>query len=194
LPVPQLARHLPVIPVTYPADPRASRSVRASRRPAGEREVTMNGRLDPDPIMPVGNGGTYTSSSGQAQNRKAELKQKAQSMADSRKDQLVERIDHVSAAFRRTGEQLKNEEQQELSRYVEMIGDRVSRVASYLRTHGTEDLTHDVERFARRQPAIFIGGAFAIGFLAARFLKSSAERAESEYTPEPQDMGLASGL
>jgi hypothetical protein len=157
----------------------------------------MNGRLDPDPIMPIGNGGTHTGSSGKAQNKKAELKQKAQSMADSRKQQLVDRIDHVSEAFRRTGEQLKNEEQQDLSHYVELIGERVSRVAGYLRNHDTNDLTNDVERFARRQPAIFIGGAFAIGFLAARFLKSSSEHAESDYgsyTPEPDNMGYASGL
>jgi hypothetical protein len=33
-------------------------------------------------------------------------------------------------------------------------------------------MTHQVEDFARRQPAAFLGGAFAIGFLAARFLKS----------------------
>ena len=30
-----------------------------------------------------------------------------------------------------------------------------------------------VEQYARRQPAIFLGGAFALGLLGARFLKSS---------------------
>jgi hypothetical protein len=140
----------------------------------------MNGRLEPNPIMPIGNGGTHPGPGHErARNRKDELKHKAQSLADSRKEQLVERIDHVSEAFRRTGEQLKNEEQQELSHYVELIGERVSSIAGYLRNHDTNDLTREVQRFARRQPAVFIGGAFALGFLAARFLKSSAERAET---------------
>ena len=35
------------------------------------------------------------------------------------------------------------------------------------------------ERFARREPLFFLGGAFVVGLLAARFLKSS-ERAETE--------------
>ena len=31
----------------------------------------------------------------------------------------------------------------------------------------------DVKDFARKNPAIFLGGAFAMGIVAARFLKSS---------------------
>ncbi len=152
----------------------------------------MNGRVEPNPIMPVGNGngGTTTTGTKPARDRKAEIRERAQSMADTRKDQLVNRIESVSDAFRKTGEQLKTDEQQELSRYVEMIGDRVSRIAQYLRVRDARELTHDVENFARRQPAVFLGGAFAIGFLAARFLKSSAEH-PSETMLEPESTGVA---
>jgi len=31
-----------------------------------------------------------------------------------------------------------------------------------------------VEGYARRNPAVFVGAAFALGFLAARFLKTSS--------------------
>jgi hypothetical protein len=34
----------------------------------------------------------------------------------------------------------------------------------------------DVHSFARRRPALFIGGAFLVGLGIARFLKSTAER------------------
>jgi hypothetical protein len=40
-----------------------------------------------------------------------------------------------------------------------------------------------VEDFARRQPALFIGGSVAAGFALARFLKSSADRREREEGP-----------
>ena len=40
-----------------------------------------------------------------------------------------------------------------------------------------DTLLDDVEAFARREPAMFIGGAIAIGLLAARFLKSSRRSA-----------------
>jgi len=33
-------------------------------------------------------------------------------------------------------------------------------------------LMRDVEHFAHKNPAVFLGGAFALGILAARFLKS----------------------
>jgi ElaB/YqjD/DUF883 family membrane-anchored ribosome-binding protein len=37
-----------------------------------------------------------------------------------------------------------------------------------------EELVDRTTEFARRQPALFVGGAFAAGFLLARFAKSSA--------------------
>jgi hypothetical protein len=37
-----------------------------------------------------------------------------------------------------------------------------------------------VEDFARRNPAVFLGGAFALGLVGARFIKSSGHRAERE--------------
>jgi hypothetical protein len=39
---------------------------------------------------------------------------------------------------------------------------------------------NDAQRLARRQPALFVGGAFAVGLLGARFLKSSAQRDDDE--------------
>ena len=36
-----------------------------------------------------------------------------------------------------------------------------------------------MEHFARRQPVLFVGGAFTLGLLAARFLKSSGQRSSS---------------
>ena len=37
------------------------------------------------------------------------------------------------------------------------------------------ELVNEVQRFARRQPALFVGSAFAIGVIGARFLKSSSD-------------------
>lgn len=39
------------------------------------------------------------------------------------------------------------------------------------------ELAADVEGFTRRQPALFMGGAFVLGLTTARFLKSSREAA-----------------
>jgi hypothetical protein len=52
--------------------------------------------------------------------------------------------------------------------------DQIERFAGYLRNRDVGQMVDDVERFARRQPGLFLGSAFTIGLLAARFLKSSS--------------------
>ena len=57
-----------------------------------------------------------------------------------------------------------------------MASDQLRRFADQIRQKGVTDMLDDVHNFARRRPALFIGGAFLIGIGIARFLKSSAER------------------
>jgi len=40
-----------------------------------------------------------------------------------------------------------------------------------------------VQRFARKQPALFVGSAFAIGVIGARFLKSSNDHRRRRIDP-----------
>jgi hypothetical protein len=59
------------------------------------------------------------------------------------------------------------------SPYVEMAADQVEKASRFLRTADLNQVVGSVERFARREPLLFLGGAFALGLLGARFLKSS---------------------
>jgi hypothetical protein len=47
-------------------------------------------------------------------------------------------------------------------------------LAEVVRTRNISDLATEVERFARRQPALFAGATFALGFALARFVKASS--------------------
>jgi hypothetical protein len=53
------------------------------------------------------------------------------------------------------------------------------RLADNIRQRGVVDMMDDVAVFARRRPALFIGGAFLVGLGIARFLKSSADRGDN---------------
>ncbi len=83
------------------------------------------------------------------------------------------------------------------TRYIQQAGEQVRRAADWLEQTNVEELTQRTEDFARRQPALFIGGAFALGIVAARFLKSSSRGqqeklyAHREFTPAP--LGDVSG-
>jgi hypothetical protein len=50
----------------------------------------------------------------------------------------------------------------------------VEGISDYLRNRDFNDVVRDAESYARREPLLFLGAAFAVGFIAARFLKASA--------------------
>jgi len=79
----------------------------------------------------------------------------------------------VAHAFRQTGKQLRGQEQEGVVQYIDQAAERIEHFSDYLGQRDMRELARDAERFARREPAIFLGGAFAVGMLAARFLKSS---------------------
>ncbi len=52
------------------------------------------------------------------------------------------------------------------------VADQVESIAQKLRTSDLSTVTKDVSDFARKNPALFIGGAALLGLAAARFLKA----------------------
>ena len=96
-------------------------------------------------------------------------------------DQLGSVVDALHAA----ADQLAKENNRTAARYADQAAGRVAQVADVLRNSTMDDMVGHVERFARRQPEVFIGAAFAAGFLFSRFVKSSGERRfqDSRHTP-----------
>lgn len=73
--------------------------------------------------------------------------------------------------------------------YVNQVADQVDRLSQFLETRRVDDLARDVEGFARRNPAVFLGACFGVGILAARFLKAS----RPDYGPAVTDNGYNAG-
>lgn len=124
----------------------------------------------------------------QAQEAASQAQDQAMSMARQRKEQAANQLDTVARAFRQTGEQLRKEDNQMVARYTENVADQVERVASYLHDGDLNQFLSDAQDFARKQPELFLGGAFTLGLLAARFFKSSAPNRgySSSYRSYPQ--------
>lgn len=77
----------------------------------------------------------------------------------------------VANALRRSSQDLDGSP---AAQYVNKAAEQIDRVARYVRTADVDDMKRTVEDFARREPLIFLGGAFALGMIGARFLKSSS--------------------
>lgn len=98
------------------------------------------------------------------------------SLLEQQTHRAADQLGGVANALRKAAEQLSEENNGTAARYADQAADRVGRVADLLRESTVDDMVNGVERFARRQPEVFVGAAFTLGFLAARFLKSSGER------------------
>jgi hypothetical protein len=98
----------------------------------------------------------------------------AQSAAERGKDRVAEKARDVAQALHNASDRLRTDEQSEVAVYTQGIADKIEQLAGTLSGRSLPDLAREVEQFARRQPALFIGGAFSAGLIAARFFKSSA--------------------
>jgi ElaB/YqjD/DUF883 family membrane-anchored ribosome-binding protein len=103
---------------------------------------------------------------------KTTAQDRVRSAVGSRKSQAVETVSGLAQSLLLAGQNLQDQ-QSPAARLVEQAAERLDRVAQYLETTEPDALVRRTESWARQNPALFIGGAFVVGILGARFLKSS---------------------
>jgi hypothetical protein len=110
------------------------------------------------------------------------VRERATAQLSNQKDKATDSLGSVARAVRQSTEQLRNQQQDTLAGYVEQAADQIDRLSQRLRDKDVGELLDDAQRFARRQPALFIGSAFAVGLIGARFLKSSSSKQRNDRT------------
>jgi len=83
---------------------------------------------------------------------------------------------NVSRAMQRAAGEFEKDVPQ-AARYIRRAGSQLASTADALRERDPRELVAEVEDLARRQPALFFGGAVILGFAALRFLKSASPAA-----------------
>jgi hypothetical protein len=109
--------------------------------------------------------------------------EQARIVAEKGKAKLADKAGGVADALRHASDGLRSDEQEELARYTGTIADKIEWVAGAIKRRDVAGIMSDVTRFAKRQPALFLGGAFTAGLFAARFLKSSSSSGDGERSP-----------
>jgi hypothetical protein len=120
------------------------------------------------------------------------VKDNATTAIDDKKANLAQGLTSVADTIRQVGDSVKSPEGEppankvaELTtQYTESLSQQVEKLSGYLERQDLRGLLRDLEGFARRNPAIFLGGAFALGIVAARFLKSSNPNQALMRTPD----------
>jgi hypothetical protein len=106
---------------------------------------------------------------------------KATEKLEEKKTDLSAGLNNVASSIRQLGDNLGGSTTgDQLSRltseFSSSAAEKIQRAANYFERQDLNAVYRDVESLARRNPALVLGGAFALGFLAARFLKSSPPR------------------
>lgn len=106
-----------------------------------------------------------------------DAKHAVEGQLDSQKGRVVEGLGGVADALRRVSTSGNKAEGTAIAPalvpYIEGAADQVERASAYFEKKSLGEVARDVEDFARREPALFLGGAFALGLLGGRFLKAS---------------------
>jgi hypothetical protein len=91
---------------------------------------------------------------------------------DAQRERAATGLGSMVEALRQSGRQLEGQNAT-MASYVNGAASQLDRFSQTIRERDVNEMVREVERFARQRPALFIGSAFSIGLLAARFLKSS---------------------
>lgn len=121
-----------------------------------------------------------TNLANQAREQAADLATQAQEEAktklEEQKANAAAQLQGIANAIHQTGDQI-SQQNPTLAHYTRRLADQMESASSYLSDQELKDILHDVQDFARQRPEVFIGGAFALGVVIARFLKSSNPQA-----------------
>lgn len=123
----------------------------------------------------------------QVKDQAEKVTEKAKEQASSRAEEQKERAAQGLFGFADTLNQVSGsmrDQNPAMANFADTAAMRLEDFATSLREKDVNDLMSDVEDMARRQPALFIGGAFLAGVVAARFLKSSSGMTRSSQSQD----------
>lgn len=101
--------------------------------------------------------------------------------ADQAREVTANGLDRLASTVRRVSADLETD-QPMIADVATTAAEQTERVASFLRETDAREIVHNVEDVARRQPLLFVGGAFLLGLAASRFIKAAGGRTSPAVT------------
>jgi hypothetical protein len=109
------------------------------------------------------------------------VKESATAQLTNQKNRGIDVLGSVTQAVRSSTQKLRDQRHDTIASYVDKAASQIESWTQRLKEKDIDELMNDVQQLARRRPAVFIGSAFALGLVAARFLKSSRQQNEYDY-------------
>jgi hypothetical protein len=170
----------------------ASRSSGQSRRSSSKAETP---RSSPDrssarekrPPQPVMAPSAKTEMTGATSRLATRVTRIAKDQLESRKAQATMQLDEAAQSIRQSGQQFRQQGNPMLADVSEVAASGLEQANEFLRTRDIDGVIREAEATARRQPALVIGGGFAIAFLVTRLLKAGVSEPRADDQPKNQN-------
>jgi hypothetical protein len=101
------------------------------------------------------------------------VKERARTVAEQQKKAGADQIGGVARAIHGAAHEIE-QEMPHAAGFIHDAAAKLEGAANSLRDRSVDDLIRSLNKFARSQPAAFVGGAVLAGFALSRFLKSSS--------------------
>jgi hypothetical protein len=109
-----------------------------------------------------------------------QAKQKVKEGVSSGREALTTTLEDTANVVRKLGQDTQSPLLSSLTPYSERAGNWIDETSKYLNEVTPQRVIKDVRSLARNNPALFIGGALALGLLGSRFLKSATHASQAE--------------
>lgn len=87
-----------------------------------------------------------------------------------------EQVNSAADALRQTSSQLRSSGKEAPAKVMDTVAGRIEGVGNWLRDSDGDQILHDIENLARRQPTAVIFGGVTLGFIASRLLRASSTK------------------
>jgi hypothetical protein len=132
-------------------------------------------------------GGVLDSARQMASGLMDQVKDQAATQARDKKQTVASSLHSVADAFRQLSEGLSQQNTGPVAKYAadlgRAVGNQADSFSRYMEGRDVREIADDLHDFARRKPAVFLGGALVLGLAVSRFLKSSRPTRSTRYDP-----------
>ena len=111
------------------------------------------------------------------------VREGATSFFEEQRNRAANEVASFGEMLRRSARSLDQNRSTTVGRYADDAAEEITAFAERLRNRSLGTMANDLEDFARRWPAAFMAAVVGAGFLAGRFLISSASRPAPNTTP-----------
>jgi hypothetical protein len=111
---------------------------------------------------------------------KDQVMQQASNQLTSRLESVTGSLDMAVKLLRTAGDTVREQEKTGVADSITGVADRLEGWSSSIRDQDVDKIIAETKQMAQKQPVLFVSGAVALGFIGARFLRSSAAKQQDE--------------